>query len=87
MPLQLTEEERQRYRGYVHMEAFWLGLHDYEDGKMCEYSGVIGQAYDRGQECGMRRLMAKFRKEQIETERENQAVDHALHGLDDHGIR
>jgi hypothetical protein len=93
MPLQLTEEERERYRGYVHMEAFWLGWDDYENGKMYEYSGVIGQAYDRGQECGMRRLMARFRKEReeeqksIETERENPANDCTLHGLDDHGFR
>jgi hypothetical protein len=86
MSLLLTEEERERYRGYVHMEAFWLGLDDYENGKMHEYSGVIGQAYDRGQECGLRRLMARLRKEReeerkrIEAEQEHQAIDCALHG-------
>jgi hypothetical protein len=48
-----------RYDGYHHCAEFWIGFHDYQDGRNCPNgwaNSVAGQAWDRGAEAAMRVL-------------------------------
>jgi hypothetical protein len=62
---ELSDEERERYKGYWHLDWFTIGFMDYgKNAHECHSGGVSGQAYDRGLECAMRRT------------RNNEKIDH-----------